>query len=248
MTFRLDGMDEAAVASFCAAPRVALFPEVVSTMDEAHRLAEAGAPGGTVVIADRQLAGRGRFGRTWTSEAGLGLWMTILNREVERTGLDVLSLRIGLRLATVFDQFSDGPVTLKWPNDLLIGRRKLAGILVETRWRGAAIEWAAIGVGINIVAPADQPFATGLRVGTRRIDLVRAVVGQVNEACVVAGELTVDELVSFSARDAARGRQLQEPAAGRAGGVAGNGALIVQTAAGTELFRQGSLVFASEEG
>lgn len=248
MTFRLDGMDEAAVASYCAAPRVALFAEVNSTMDEAHRFAEAGAPGGTVVIADRQLAGRGRFGRTWTSEAGLGLWMSVLNRDVEQTGLDVLSLRIGLRLAAVLDQFSDGPVTLKWPNDLLVDRCKLAGILVEARWRGAAIEWAVIGVGINIVAPADQPFATGLRAGTRRIDLVRAVVGQVSEACVVPGELTADELVAFSARDAARGRQVKEPAAGRARGVTGNGALIVETSAGTELFRQGSLVFASEEG
>ena len=248
MTFRLDGMDEAAVASCCVAPRVALFSEVASTMDEAHRLAVAGAPSGTVVIADRQLAGRGRLGRTWTSEAGLGLWMTILNRQVERTGLDVLSLRIGLRLATVFDQFSDAPVTLKWPNDLLVERRKLAGILVEARWRESAIEWAAIGVGVNIVAPADQPFATGLRAGTRRIELLRAVVGQVNEACMVPGEFTADELVAFSARDAARGQQLTEPARGRAGGVTRNGALIVETSAGTELFRRGSLVFASEEG
>lgn len=248
MTVRLDGLDDAAVALYCAVPRVALFAEIGSTMDEVHRLAEGGAPSGTVVVADRQLAGRGRFGRTWTSQAGLGLWMTMLHRAVEHSGMDVLSLRIGLRLATVLDQFSDGLVTLKWPNDLLVEQRKLAGILVEARWRESAIEWAAIGVGVNIVAPADQPLAIGLRAGTRRLELLRAVVAQVNAACTVPGELSPEELVAFSRRDAARGRQLAEPARGVASGVAPCGALLVETSAGMERCRRGSLVFASEEG
>ena len=246
MTFRLDGMDEAAVAAFCVAPRVVLRSEVASTMDEAHRLAEAGAPGGTVVIADRQLAGRGRFGRRWTSEPGLGLWMTVLHRDVEISGLDVLSLRIGLRLASALDAFANGRVMLKWPNDLLVGRQKLAGILVEARWRESSIEWAAIGVGVNIVPPADQPEAAGLRSGTRRIDLLRALIGQVMQAGLVVGGLTDAEMVAFSSRDAARGQLLSQPAAGCAGGITATGALIVETPAGDELFRRGSLVFAGE--
>ena len=248
MSFRLDGMDEAAVASFCVVPRVVLLDEVSSTMDEAHCLAESGAPNGTVVIANRQLAGRGRFGRRWTSEPGLGLWMTVLRRDVEVTGLDVLSLRIGLRLAAVLDPFSDERVTVKWPNDLLVRRKKLAGILVEARWREAAIEWAAIGIGVNLIAPADQPGAIGLRTGTRRIDLVRAIIGQVAEACMVPGEFADHELMAFSSRDAAAGELLSEPGRGRAAGVTSNGALIVETPAGRELFRRGSLVFASEAG
>ena len=203
---------------------------------------------GTVVLADRQTAGRGRSGRTWTSEPGLGLWMTVLHRPVDVSGFDVLSLRIGLLVAPVLDRFADGRVTLKWPNDVLIERRKLAGLLVEARWRESSLEWVAIGIGVNVVAPPGQPMATGLRSGTRRSDLVRELVGPIREACATAGVLTGDEMVAFSARDAARGKRLAEPAQGRAGGITNTGALIVETATGAELFRRGSLVFASEEG
>lgn len=248
MSFRLDGMDEAAVAAYCAAPRVALYSEVTSTMDDAHRLAEFGATSGTAVIADRQTAGRGRFGRKWTSESGLGLWMTVIQRGVEASGLDVLSLRIGLRVAPVLDQFADGRVMLKWPNDLLVERKKLAGILVEARWRESAVEWVAVGIGVNVITPADQTGATGLRAGTRRIDLVRALIGHIRDACDQPGDLTPDEMVAFSHRDVAVGEMLSSPTSGRACGITTNGALVVETAAGRELFRRGSLVFASEAG
>ena len=101
---------------------------------------------------------------------------------------------------------------------------------------------------MNVIAPADQPGAAGLRTGTRRIDLARAVIGHIRDACDQPGELTPDEMVAFSNRDVAVGEILSSPASGRAAGITTNGALVVDTAAGRELFRRGSLVFASEAG
>jgi BirA family biotin operon repressor/biotin-[acetyl-CoA-carboxylase] ligase len=246
VTIQVDGLNEATLAALAGVPRVVLFDEVASTMDETHRLAEQGAESGTVVIANRQSAGRGRFGRKWTAEAGHGLWITCLERHVETTGLDVLSLRIGLALAPALDACAGARVAIKWPNDLLVHRRKLAGILVEARWRESKVEWVAIGVGVNFLVPPGQQGAAGLAAGTRRADLIRAVVAAVRGACMVGGELTADEMVAFSARDAARDELLAEPAAGRARGITTSGALVVETHTGTEQFRRGSLVFASE--
>src|SRR5690606_9256508 len=77
-------------------------------------------------------------------------------------GLDVLSLRIGLRLAPVLERWTPTPVRLKWPNDLLVDDRKLGGILVEARWRGERLDWVAIGLGINLAPPADATEIAGL--------------------------------------------------------------------------------------
>ena len=248
MTTHLDGMDENALAAWTGAPRVALFDEVASTMDEAHRLGGEGAPAGTVVVAGSQTAGRGRFGRRWVSDAAQGLWMTVLERDVDGAAFAVLSLRIGIALAPVLDAFAGAPVSIKWPNDLIVLRRKLAGILVEARWRGTTPEWVAVGIGVNIVAPGGQPVSAGLVPGTRRSEVLRALVAPLRAACRGRGELTPDEMVAFSARDAARGERLIEPAAGRARGITANGALMVETDAGTELFTRGSLTFAAEAG
>ncbi|HXD23869.1 MAG TPA: biotin--[acetyl-CoA-carboxylase] ligase, partial [Gemmatimonadaceae bacterium] len=164
----IDGMDADAMAGALSVPRAVLMSSVNSTMDEVHRLASEGAPAGTVVIADEQTAGRGRGGRRWTSRPGQGLWMTLLERPGTVSGLDVLSLRIGLHAAPVLDLFSSERVQIKWPNDLYVGSRKLAGILVEARWRDQKTDWVAIGIGVNVVAPPDLETAVGLLAGTRR--------------------------------------------------------------------------------
>src|SRR5699024_4705414 len=103
---------------------------------------------GTLVLADRQTAGRGRGGRTWVSEPGAGIWLTLVERPRDAASVALLSLRLGLRAAPVLDRWSAAPVRLKWPNDLHVGRGKLAGILVESRWREERIEWIAVGMGI----------------------------------------------------------------------------------------------------
>ncbi|MCC6928641.1 MAG: biotin--[acetyl-CoA-carboxylase] ligase [Gemmatimonadaceae bacterium] len=143
----------AALARRLNLPRVAWLAEATSTMDVAEQLAREGAAGGTLVLADAQTAGRGRGGRAWASPPATGLWMTLIERPLVATGLDVLSLRVGLRAASALDRFADAPIALKWPNDLLLPAGKLGGILVEARWREHRPEWVAMGIGINLLKP-----------------------------------------------------------------------------------------------
>src|SRR6266513_5287464 len=135
-------------------PRVALLESTTSTLDVAHRLAGDGAPAGTLVIANEQTAGRGRGGKTWQSYPGAGLWLTLIERPSDSSGLGVLSLRVGLAAAEALDRFASEPIRLKWPNDLYVDSRKLAGVLVEARWRESSVEWVAIGLGVNVKAPS----------------------------------------------------------------------------------------------
>jgi BirA family biotin operon repressor/biotin-[acetyl-CoA-carboxylase] ligase len=247
MSAQFDGLDAAIIARQLALPAVHVFESIGSTMDEAHRLASEGAPGGTLVIAGEQTAGRGRGGKRWSSSPGLGLWFTLIERPDSPAGLDVLSLRLGLRAAPVLDAFAEDRVTIKWPNDLYVGDLKLAGILVEARWRDARPDWVAIGVGVNIVPPADMPYATGLRGSASRRDLLAALVPAVRQAAASRGPLTHSELSDYADRDYARGRRLYEPARGVALGITDDGALIIQGSEGLSHFRGGSLVFDKEQ-
>ncbi len=248
MSVLVDGLAADELARRCGAPSVHVFDAVGSTMDEAHRLAEAGASSGTLAIAERQFSGRGRFGRRWISDPGRGLWTTTIVRDVDPGALDALSIRIGVALAPALDRFADGRVMLKWPNDLFVGGRKLGGILVETRWREARVEWVAVGVGINLVPPADQQAATGLRAGVTRSELLRVVAPAVRGACAATGLLTSAELGEYTARDSLRDSRLVEPAAGVARGITPTGALVVEIDGAREYFRRGSPVVHPEAG
>jgi BirA family biotin operon repressor/biotin-[acetyl-CoA-carboxylase] ligase len=133
---------------------------LVSTMDEAHRLAEAGAPHGTAVAAKTQSGGRGSRGRSWASPEG-GLWLSVLCRPPGARSMERLSVRAGEAIAAVLQAALPGlpPVTVKLPNDLLVDGRKLAGILCEARWEGDTPLWVVIGVGINVLNPVPAPFS-----------------------------------------------------------------------------------------
>ena len=123
-------------------------PELDSTMDEAARLAEDGTAEGATVVAEVQTAGRGRFGRTWVSPAG-NLWMSILLRP-SLDSLRYLSILSGVASARAITSTTGLPVTLKWPNDLRIGGRKVGGVLVENSLSGSTVRHAIIGIGINV--------------------------------------------------------------------------------------------------
>jgi BirA family biotin operon repressor/biotin-[acetyl-CoA-carboxylase] ligase len=97
---------------------VELLESTTSTLDVAHRLAADSAPAGTLVIANEQTSGRGRGGKEWQSPPGAGLWLTLVERPVDTSGLGVLSLRVGLAAAEALDRFATEPIRLKWPNDL----------------------------------------------------------------------------------------------------------------------------------
>lgn len=223
-------------------PRVELLESTTSTLDVAHRLAAEGAPAGTLVIANEQTAGRGRGGKRWQSAPGAGLWLTMIERPPDSSGLGVLSLRVGLAAANALDRFAREPVRLKWPNDLFIDQRKLGGILVEARWREQAVDWVAIGLGVNIKEPKNVGTAAGLEPGTDRLDVLGEVVPAVVAAARATGPLDDDEMEEFDARDLARGRQCVEPAVGRVAGIARTGELLVALADSIAAFGSGSLV------
>ena len=242
MAEELDGLSAADVAERCGVPRAVLLGSVASTLDVAHALAADGAPAGTLVVADRQTVGRGQHGRSWRSESEAGVWLTLIER-ADESSLAVLALRLGLALAPVLSSFAGADVQLKWPNDLWISDRKLAGILVEARWRDGQPEWVAIGVGINVGAPA-MPGAIGLGTGVSRAAVLCAVVPALRAASARSGQLTAEELAAWSSRDYAAGRRITLPAAGTVLGIDAGGALLVESVGGVSRWRTGSIEFA----
>jgi BirA family biotin operon repressor/biotin-[acetyl-CoA-carboxylase] ligase len=221
---------------------VELLESTTSTLDIAHRIAAQGAPAGSLVIANEQTAGRGRGGKSWQSSPGAGIWLTLIERPADTSGLGVLSLRVGLAAAEALDRFAPEPIRLKWPNDLYIGRGKLAGILVEARWREQAVEWVSIGLGVNVKAPENMTDAAGLELGTERLDVLGDLVPSVRKAARANGPLTADEREEFNARDLARGKACIQPAIGRVAGITPTGELLVALADSVVPFRSGSLV------
>ena len=205
-------------------------------------MAQAGAEAGTLVLADTQHSGRGRGGRSWASEPDAGIWMTLIERPRDQRALDVLALRIGLALADALEPFAAGPITLKWPNDLFVGGGKLAGILIEARWREAVPEWVAIGAGVNRRVPASFPGAAAIRAEVTRDELLRAMIPAMRAATRLLGALTPGECTTWAARDLTYGREITEPRINPAGAL-----LITEPDGTTFAARSGSLVLAASD-
>ena len=125
---------------------------VGSTSTELKALAREGAVAGTVVLAEEQTGGRGRSGRTWYSPEGLGVWMSVLLEcDLPAERLAPLSIAAAISVADALRELIGIDVRVKWPNDLLIGDRKLAGFLVESiQTAGERVESAVLGVGLNV--------------------------------------------------------------------------------------------------
>jgi BirA family biotin operon repressor/biotin-[acetyl-CoA-carboxylase] ligase len=132
---------------------------VGSTNAEALELAKAGAPHGTLVIADRQTAGRGRQGRRWESPPGVGLWFSwVLRPELELSRGFLVTALGALAVAEATGRLTGRAATVRWPNDVLVGRRKLAGVLAEARGQGSRLEAVVLGIGVNVgQRPGDFP-------------------------------------------------------------------------------------------
>ena len=247
-------------------------------MDAVHALAAEGAPSGTLVLADRQLAGRGRGGRRWAASDGAGAWFTLLERDVGAEALSLLSLRVGLAVARAVAPWVSGTTCLKWPNDVLVATgdpvvspreqpwssvRKLAGVLVEVRWRDGVPEWVAIGVGINLRVPDDAGLvdrAAALVPGVSRARLLTDLVPGLRAAARQDVPLSAAELQAWDACDAMRGRACREPGQGIVAGIGADGALRIlphasggengsgEDGRGTLSYRSGSLILDEEEG
>lgn len=156
---QLSWLDEAALRGLLAGHGYVLktVEETTSTNTLLTQEALAGAPHRSVLYADYQLAGRGRRGRSWQSPLGGGLTFSVLWRfERSMDQLSGLSIAVGLALARALAERCPLPIKLKWPNDVLAGYRKLAGILVEVQGELSGPSFAVIGVGINEHLPAQH--------------------------------------------------------------------------------------------
>lgn len=214
-----------------------------STMDLAHDLAVAGASHGTAVVTEAQDSGRGRGGKSWVSAPGAGVWVSVVLRPAEVGPTGVLSLRVGLELASRLDARAGARVRLKWPNDVFLGDRKLGGVLAEARWRGNALEWIVVGVGVNVRSPRVDPPVASLGAAVSRADVLVDVLQAVLAAGAMPGVLSEDELQHFASRDLAVGREISAPLAGTVLGVSADGGLRVRTADGEAIAVAGSMLF-----
>lgn len=127
------------------------YEEIDSTNAEALRLAKAGESHGTLVVAKKQYAGRGRRGRTWESEDEENIYMSLLLRPEFSAGkAPMLTLVMAYSVAKVLREQENLDVIIKWPNDLVIGKKKICGILTEMKMEENKISSVIIGVGINV--------------------------------------------------------------------------------------------------
>ena len=163
------------------ASRIVFFSSIGSTNDVAARLAADADPEGTVVIADQQSSGRGRQGRTWFSPPGAGLYVSVIlrpgrARQEPARATALLTLTAGVALSEGVERATGLGPDIKWPNDLLVGSRKLAGILAEgvTAPSSSLLQSVVLGYGINVGA-ANPPPELAARMTSLEQELGRAI-------------------------------------------------------------------------
>lgn len=138
--------------------------ETGSTNIDARQLAEEGAPHGTTVVADRQKSGRGRRGRTWQSPAGSAVYMTILLRpDFLPDKASMLTLVMALSVTDAIVEMTGLDVGIKWPNDIVVNKKKVCGILTEMNAEPDSIHYVVIGAGINVNNESPQAFPEEIR-------------------------------------------------------------------------------------
>jgi BirA family biotin operon repressor/biotin-[acetyl-CoA-carboxylase] ligase len=176
---------------------VEFLPETGSTNDIALQRAQAGAPHGTVVLADMQTAGRGRRGRAWHSPPEAGVYLSVVLRAEAWAGaLSLLTLAAGVAVARAIRSATGLAVELKWPNDVVVGRpwRKLAGILSETASATPRIDAVVVGIGVNVRSGSFPPElahrATALEVELGRpVDRVAFIIELLAALAAITDEL-----------------------------------------------------------
>jgi BirA family transcriptional regulator, biotin operon repressor / biotin---[acetyl-CoA-carboxylase] ligase len=248
---------EAALTGTIYAGKLHFAPTTDSTNTDALEAARAAAPDGSVYFADEQLAGRGRGDHAWLSAAGQGLYVSILLRPaIPAARLPLLPLAAGLAAANAIRETTGLTVDLRWPNDLLIGSRKVGGILVESKIETNLVAYAVVGIGINVHQrgfPADLATpATSLDLESGKtisrqtllMELLAAIeqesLGLLDPAAIETVPRRVQQASTWVA-----GRRVQvhgpQACTGLTAGLDENGFLLIRTATGLVTVSTGGL-------
>jgi len=221
---------------------VVVYPRVGSTNDEAKRLAEDGAPEGTLVVADEQTAGRGRLQRTWWAPAGTALLMSLILRpDLAPHQAQRLTMLCSLAVCDAIAGTTGLVPAVKWPNDVLLRGRKVCGILTELGIKGTRLVYAVVGMGVNVnvnfggageLTLTATSLAQELGREVSRLELLRAILINIEERYtrLRAGESPHAE---WAARLATLGQRVivttpTEQLSGIAEGVDADGALLLR--------------------
>lgn len=139
------------ISQQCFGQNIYRYRELASTNTEAHRLAEEGAVHGTVIVAEAQTQGKGRRGRQWISHAGKGLWFSIILRpDMQTDNISGLTLVAALAVNKVIGRMTEKTSQIKWPNDIVMEKKKVCGILAELFLKGQSVDYIIVGIGINV--------------------------------------------------------------------------------------------------
>lgn len=236
------------------------YASVPSTMPLAHRLAAEGASDGTAILADEQTAGRGRRGRRWEAPPGSAILCSLILRPpLPPQDLFLLNAAVALGLCAGVERATGLRPAVKWPNDLLLGDAKLAGVLTESRFVGSGFSHVVVGFGLNVaLRPEDLPVAAGglrptslaavLGRDPGRLVVLAALCGAIDDAYDLLWKGAREAVWSdWRARLAWVGAEVRVEA--EAGPVTGvfedvgrDGALLLRTAGGVERILAGDVV------
>ncbi len=169
----------------CAMAReILVFEETASTNDVASKLGRDGHRGGVAIFAERQTAGRGRFGRRWDSADHAGLWFSLLLRPAwPLARWPRLTIWAGVSTAAAIESFAGVPARIKWPNDVLLAGHKVAGILIESAVDASGAPFAVAGIGVNVNQTEFPPEIAG------RAASIRQVAGRIMDRPALAAAL-----------------------------------------------------------
>lgn len=145
------------------------FDVVGSTNDEAIKLAQAGAPDGTSVVAGEQTCGRGKINRAWYSPKDAGIYLSIIKRPKRKIkDLTEFTVKTAQKVSQVINEITKLKTTIEWPNDLILGDQKYGGVLCEASTKEAKLNYFIIGIGVNV---NNQTFPENLKITTTSLSL-----------------------------------------------------------------------------
>jgi len=228
------------------------YKEIPSTNLDTMSRGRLAAPAGTLIVADSQSKGRGRLDRKWESPLGKGLYFSLLLRpDMKAAGAPLINLAVGLGIAKVLREAGVGKSMVKWPNDVTVEKKKLAGVLTEMVTKKDKVDFVVVGVGVNVLSDAQDfsPETAALATSLKQIEAKAWDRGEILENLVPAILHEVKQLVANGAPalisrwekesgmvgERIRAKLQDREVEGEVTGLAADGQLKIKTAAGETL-------------